>query len=170
MSRWRVVALSAALTTAVVVGVGIIPSFAQEAPPPIATELLTGRAVFPDDVDMRVKVKSDEGTHVVRVDDPSRIVTGRFTIQPGAQFPWHTHAGPVAVNVVQGTLVYVAAEGCAHIEYPAGSAFFDLGHGHVHTAFNPGPGETVLVATFFEAPPEPAALIIPADAPPDCEV
>lgn len=170
MSRTRLVALIGAVVGAGLLVSGIVPSAAQEPPPPIATELLSGRAVFTDDVDLMIKVKREgEGnTEVVKAEDPSRTVTARFTIQPGAQFPWHTHAGPVFVNVVQGALVYVSADDCTHIEYPAGTAFVDLGHGDVHSAFNPSATDvTVLVATFFEAP-ESGPLVIPAEAPADC--
>jgi hypothetical protein len=79
-------------------------------------------------------------------------------------------AGPVVVNVVSGSLVYVPAEDCSRFTYPAGTAFVDPGHGHVHSAFNPSTTDvTVLVATFFEAPAE-GPLVIPADAPADCVV
>jgi quercetin dioxygenase-like cupin family protein len=120
--------------------------------------------VFPDDVSLKIKIKTHDGPTVVKAKDPSRTVTGRFTVQPGAQFPWHTHAGPVVVNVVEGTLVYVETD-CSEQAYPAGTAFVDPGHGHVHSAFNPTASETVFVATFFEAPPEPEPLLIPADTP-----
>ena len=54
--------------------------------------------------------------------------------------------------------------------YPAGTAFVDSGHGHVHSAFNPSTTDvTVFVATFFEAPAE-GPLLIPADAPAGCVV
>jgi len=88
-------------------------------------------------------------------------------VQAGAEFPWHSHAGPVIVNVTQGTLTYVEAADCDATEYPAGTAFVDPGHGHVHSAFNPTGGETVLVATFFEAPEVGPLLILaePADCP-----
>jgi quercetin dioxygenase-like cupin family protein len=168
MSRTRGAAVAAAAMIAVVViGANVLPSAAQEPPPPIATELLTDRAVFTDDVDLKLKVKLDgTATQVINAKDPSRTVVGRFTLQPGAQFPWHTHDGPVIVNVVEGELVYVGAEDCVEREYPAGTAFVDAGHGHVHTAFNPTDDETVLVATFFEAPEE-GPLLIPAP-PADC--
>jgi quercetin dioxygenase-like cupin family protein len=170
MNRTRLVALIVAVVGAGLLVSGMVPSAAQEPPPPIATELLSGRAVFTDDVDLMVKVKreGEAKTEVVKAEDPSRTVTARFTIQPGAQFPWHTHAGPVFVNVVEGSLVYVSADDCGHIEYPAGTAFVDLGHGDVHSAFNPSTtGVTVLVATFFEAP-ESGPLVIPAETPADC--
>jgi quercetin dioxygenase-like cupin family protein len=82
--------------------------------------------------------------------------------QPGAQFPWHTHSGPVVVNVVSGALTYVGAEDCTERVYPAGTAFFDLGHGHVHTAFNATSEPTVFVATFFSVPAG-GPLLIPAE-------
>ena len=141
-----------------------IPSAAQDPPPPIAAEPLTLRSVFPDDVDMKFKLKlHDGGTMVVNVDDPSRTVDVRYTVQPGAQFPWHSHRGPVVVNIISGSLTYVPAGSCHERTYSGGQAFVDAGHGHVHTAFNPGTEPTVFIATFFEAP-ESGPLLIPADA------
>jgi quercetin dioxygenase-like cupin family protein len=96
-------------------------------------------------------------------------VVVQYTIEPGAVFPWHSHAGPVVVNVVQGSLVYVPADGCMEHTYPAGTAFVDLGRGHVHSAYNPSSTtNTILVATFFEAPAT-DPLLIPADPGP-CEL
>jgi hypothetical protein len=69
----------------------------------------------------------------------------------------------VVVNIVSGTLVYVPSETCTELTYTAGQAFLDRGHGHVHTAFNPGTEPTVFVATFFGAPAE-GPLLIPAEA------
>ena len=161
--RKSVLVWTAVLLASGVIGIGVLPLAAQEEPLPIATEFLTPRSVFPDDIDMRIKIKTGAGTEVVKVVDPSRTVTARFTIQPGARFPWHSHAGPVVVNVVEGTLVFVETD-CSEQPYPTGTAFVDPGHGHVHSAFNPTDGETVIVATFFEAPAE-GSLLIPADTP-----
>jgi len=169
MSKKRGAAVLAAATSIAVllIAVNVLPSAAQE-PPQITTELLTDRAVFTDNVDLKIKTKLDgKATKVVKAKDPSRTVTGRFTLEDGAQFPWHTHRGPVVVNVVQGELTYVGADDCAPREYPAGTAFVDLGHGHVHTAF--ATGETVLVATFFEAPAT-GPLLIPAEEPEGCTI
>jgi quercetin dioxygenase-like cupin family protein len=156
---------TAALLTVGAIGFGTLPLAAQEPPLPITTEFLSPRSVFPDDIDMKIKINRGGGTEVVKVVDPSRTVTARFTIQPGARFPWHSHAGPVVVNVVQGTLVFVETD-CAERAYPTATAFVDTGHGHVHSAYNPTGGETVIVATFFESPAA-GSLLIPAD-PPAC--
>jgi quercetin dioxygenase-like cupin family protein len=163
MTRKRGAVAGAALIAALVLVLNVLPSAAQAPPaPPIATEFLTGRAVFTDDVTMKVKLKL-EGLRrqVVQVRNPSRTVVARFTLQPGAQFPWHSHRGPVVVNVVSGALTYVAADDCVEREYRAGTAFVDPGQGHVHTAFNGTSGVTVFVATFFSAPAE-GPLLIPA--------
>ena len=154
---------TAALLTVGAIGFGTLPLAAQEPPLPIATEVLSPRSVFPDDITMKVKINTGGETEVVKVVDPSRTVTARFTVQPDTQFPWHSHAGPVVVNVVEGTLVFVETD-CSEQAYPAGTAFIDPGHGHVHSAYNPTGGETVFVATFFEAPAE-GPLLIPADTP-----
>ena len=170
MSRNRGAALATALIAVVLIGANVLPSAAQTPPPPITTELLTGRAAFTDDVDAKLKIRLDgRATTVVKVDDPSRTVVARITVQPGAQFPWHSHAGPVIVNVTSGELVYVGSDDCVERAYPAGTAFVDAGHDHNHTAFNATDEPTVLVATFYEAPAE-GPLLIPAGAPADCPI
>jgi quercetin dioxygenase-like cupin family protein len=159
-----------AMIAVAVVGANVLPSVAQQPPPPITTELLTGRAVFTDDVDLKLKVKLDgHGTRVVKAEDPSRTLVARFTVQPGARFPWHSHAGPVVVNVTRGELVYVDGDDCVERPYAAGTAFVDAGHGHTHTAFNATSEETVIVATFYEAPAQ-GPLLIPAQAPSGCNI
>ncbi len=167
MSKKQRAVLGTALAAAFVIGGFVLPSVAQVTPPPIATELLTSRAEFPDDVSLRFKIKLDgRRTHVVNVEDPSLTIVARITVQPGAQFPWHSHQGPVVVNIASGALTYVSADDCSERVYPAGTAFVDPGQGHVHTAFNATSEPTVLVATFFDAPAE-GPLLIPAE-PGDC--
>jgi quercetin dioxygenase-like cupin family protein len=104
-----------------------------------------------------------ENVEVRNLDDPSRVVTGKITVQPGAQFPWHIHPGPVLVTIASGELTYVDGDDCSQRVYTTGTAFFDVGN-HVHSAFNPGTTEMVLYATWFDAPAN-GALTIPVDAP-----
>ena len=158
-----------------VIVLGVLGAFAYssaQAQPvvPIAVEQLGPRAVFTDDVAMQIRNKLDgQSTDVINVSDPSRIATAKITVQPGAQFPWHTHSGPVFVTVAEGELTYVSADDCVERPYLAGTAFVDPGHGHVHTAFNGGDTVTVLYATFFEVPAS-GPLTIAAEAPTDCTV
>ena len=163
MKRAGLILGTTLLMLAAAAAINVIPSAALDPPPPIAAEPLTARSVFPDEVDMKIKLKHPGGgTMVVNVGDPSRTVDVKYTVQPGAQFPWHSHYGPVIVNIVSGSLTYVPAGTCVEKTYSAGESFVDAGHGHVHSAYNPGTQPTVFVATFFEAP-ETGALLIPAD-------
>jgi quercetin dioxygenase-like cupin family protein len=149
------------------------PSGAEEAtPPPIAAELLTPRSSFTDDVRLQVQLKLDgRSADVVNVKDPSKTVVARITVQPGAQFPWHTHRGPVLVNVAAGSLTYVNADDCVERDYASGSAFVDPGRGNVHTAFNASNEVTVLYATFLEAPASGSPTITAGvTEPADCDV
>lgn len=163
-SKTKVVLGAALAALAAAALVNVVASSAQvPPPPPIASEPLTARAVFPDDIDLKLKIKEHDGaTTVVNVEDPSRTVVVKFTVQPGAQFPWHTHQGPVFVNMVSGALTYIDADSCGEHTYGAGEAFVDPGQGHVHSATNSGTVAAVFLATFFDAPPAPESLLIPA--------
>ena len=162
--KWAVPLAVAGTVGAVAVGT----LQAQTAPPPIAVELLTQRAVFTDDVELQIRNKLDgHATDVSNSHDPSRTVVAKITVQPGAQFPWHTHPGPVIVNIAQGELTYIMAHDCVDRPYPAGTAFVDPGRGMVHTAVNRTGEVTVLLATFFEVP-QTGPLTIPVAAPANC--
>ena len=161
----RTYALTTAATAAAALGATTLPTTAQT--PPIVLEQLGQRSVFTDRVELKFKVKDHDGEMaVVSSKDASRTTVARITVQPGARFPWHTHAGPVVVNISQGTLTYVEGDDCHEHSYNEGEAFVDTGHGHVHSAYNPGTSPTVLYATFFEAPKE-GPLSIPSSTP-DC--
>ena len=167
--RKKLTALGVGLLLTGVVTALLLPLAAQ-AQNPIEVELLSPRSVFTDNVDLQFRNKRDgTATEVINSSAPSRTVVARITVQPGAQFPWHSHPGPVIVNVAQGELVYVEADDCVERSYAAGTAFIDPGRGHVHTAFNPTSGATVLIATFFETPAS-GPITIVSDAPDDCEV
>jgi hypothetical protein len=117
---------------ALAAALAVLPLNAQEEPMPIAVELLSPRTggVFTDDVAMQFRFKlTGSGTTTINSKDAGQTVTARITVQPGAQFPWHTHPGPVVVNVAQGELVYIQASDCVERSYPAGTAFVDPGRG-----------------------------------------
>jgi quercetin dioxygenase-like cupin family protein len=165
MFNKRTCAITTTVAAAAAFGATALPTTAQT--PPIVLEQLGDRSVFTDGVEVKFKVKDHDGEMtVVSTDDASRTVVARITVQPGARFPWHTHAGPVVANIDQGVLTYVGGDDCHEHSYEQGEAFVDSGHGHVHSAYNPGPGTTVVYATFFEAPKD-GPLTIPAPAP-DC--
>jgi quercetin dioxygenase-like cupin family protein len=144
---------------------------ANPTPTPIAVEILTPRAAFTDSVSLQARLKLDgQATEVIKSSNASHVVTQKVTVQPGAQIPWHTHHGPVFVTIAEGELTYVGSEDCVGRRYPAGTAFVDPGHGHVHTAYNSGKTMTMFVATFFEVPQGTAPISIPAQGPADCKI
>lgn len=167
--RRAAVAGAGLLLALILATVSILPSSASGH---ISVEVLTPRSVFTDDVNIQIRNKlSGGGTAVSNMTDPSRTVVARITVAAKGQFPWHTHPGPVIVNVSQGELVYVQANDCVERSYPQGTAFIDPGRGNVHTAYNPLDTPLVLVATFFEVPPAPAPLTITDGViPGDCEI
>jgi len=147
------------------------PPGTDAAPEPITVELLTPRSAFTDGVAIGIDVTLDgELAHELDIADPTHTVVARITVQPGAMFPWHTHPGPVIVNVTEGELDYVQADNCVERNYPTGTAFVDPGRSNVHTASNPGDGVTVLIATFFEVPAEGPMTITEGFDTPTCDV
>jgi hypothetical protein len=94
------------------------------------------------------------------------VTHARFT--PGQDTGWHTHPGPVFVQVVKGSLTYQDARHgqCHEATYEAGQGFFDRGHGHVHRAFA-GASGAEFYPVFVLRPGSPEH-IIPATAPEEC--
>lgn len=130
--------------------------------PPVAVEEFTKldddtfvRGSFVDSVSGTISV-TREGMDPVIIDmaDLSSVAVARLTFQPGAQTPWHTHAGSSLVTVIQGEVTYVMAEDCSEHSYTAGTSFVDPGHGNVHSVYNPTDGPSVVVTTYLEAPAE----------------
>ena len=88
---------------------------------------------------------------------------------PNQDTGWHTHPGPVFVEVVKGSLTYEdAANGkCRTVTYEAGEGFFDRGGGHVHHAVA-GP-EGAEFYPVYVLPPGSETHVIPgATAPEEC--
>jgi quercetin dioxygenase-like cupin family protein len=170
---WRRAAalLGAGLLTLAAVTAAPGPSGAEEHPPPILVEPLTPRTTFSDDVTAQFRLRYEgQGAMVRNLRDPSRVMVAQITVQPGAQFPWHTHPGPVIVHVAEGELTYVNAHDCVERVYPAGTVFLDPGQGNVHTAFNATGDVTRLVATFFQVPETGPVTITDGVEPGDCPV
>lgn len=164
--RARIIVVAVVTVVAALAGAGQLS--AQTAP--ITVTELTPRSVVTDDVALQLRIKHAKhhrGTNVVNLRDLSRVVTAEILVQPGAQFPWHQHAGPVIVTVAQGKLVYVEADDCVHRSYPTGTVFVDPGNS-THSAFNPTSGVTRLIATFFHVPATGPLTLTQGVEPGDC--
>jgi quercetin dioxygenase-like cupin family protein len=84
----------------------------------------------------------------------SQVYVQHATIQPGGSTGWHTHAGPVIVVMVKGSLTLYEGDdkACTGQMYTAGSGFVDEGFGHIHIAKNLGSTPAEFYATYILPP------------------
>jgi quercetin dioxygenase-like cupin family protein len=90
-------------------------------------------------------------------------------LAPNEATGWHTHPGPVLVEVVRGSITYEDTGGqgkCRRRTYVAGEGFFDPGFGHVHRAIAGADG--VDFYPVYVLPPGSETHLIPASAPEAC--
>jgi quercetin dioxygenase-like cupin family protein len=87
---------------------------------------------------------------------------------PNQAFAWHTHPGPIFVNVRSGSLTYqdTAANACRNRTYVAGEGFVDPGFGHVHRVIA-GPAGADIYSTGIYPPGYEIDPIL-VSAPEDC--
>ena len=156
---WAAIAAGLMVLAAVAtLALGTEPSQADTTPSITPEPLTDHRHEFTDDVRAQVRAKPDgRPMGVANLRDASNLAVVEITIEPGAQFPWHTHPGPVLVAVKDGAgegdaaFVFVFADDCEPRPYEVGQAFIDLGK-DVHMAYNPSDQDTVVIAIFLAAP------------------
>ena len=61
------------------------------------------------------------------------MVVRTFDYAPGSTTGWHTHPGPVFINVVSGTVTFYELDDptCTPKMVTAGQGYVDTGHGHI---------------------------------------
>lgn len=162
-SRRQLLALSAALGVGTVGGVpmasagtsqeGDDDDMQTDEPEGFEAEVLAPHAPFPDGVAAAFAINVGEDDEEVVVQrDASTVIFARLTWEPGGTTGWHTHPGPVVVNVLEGQLEIVHAEDCSTQTYNGGDAFVDPGT-HLEEARNPSDtDQTVVYATFLGVP------------------
>lgn len=96
------------------------------------------------------------------IGQPTDAAVQKILLEPGEGPNWHTHAGPGMAIVKAGNFTLVDDD-CSETTFTGGQVFVDEGFGHVHRAYNPGPGVTEVWAVYVV--PQGAGLIIPASAP-----
>jgi hypothetical protein len=123
--RLGVFAAAAIVASLAPVSAVAAPPSTEPPTPPIAVEELTRidedtvvRGNFTDSTGATLRF-TPAGMDEVTIDLETliNVAVARITVQPGAQFPWHTHPGPVIVNVTHGELVYVRADDCVERPY-----------------------------------------------------
>jgi quercetin dioxygenase-like cupin family protein len=114
---------------------------------PIAAALIRG----PIDIDRRHR---------------SNVVSVRIDFRAGDTTGWHSHPGPVLVQVDSGavTLRHAAHGRCLSEVVRAGHGFFEA-PGAIHVAENRGPAPAVVHATFILPPTAGPEVTAPIPAP-----
>jgi hypothetical protein len=110
-------------------------------PPQGVTATLIGRSTFG-----RFKVKTtapeSEGEHndgqvsldfMAQAKPGMDMVVRTFDYLPGSTTGWHTHPGPVFINVISGTVTFYELDDptCTPKVVTAGQGYVDTGHGHI---------------------------------------
>jgi hypothetical protein len=130
---------------------------------------LLGRATFTDPKDQNLNVKRiTDGWHMeIKAKPGLDIAVQTIVFQPGGTSGWHSHPGPVFIQVQSGTMTFYESDDptCSPIVRTAGQSYLDLGE-DAHIARNEGTTVAQNLVTYF-APPG-AALRVDADAPGNC--
>jgi len=133
------------------------------------TSTLLGRASFsdPDNQTFNIKRKTGDWDVQIKSKPAFDIAVQSIVFQPGAQSGWHTHPGPVFIQVVSGTMTFYQSDDptCTPIVRTAGQGFLDLGES-AHIARNESGAPATNVVTYF-APPG-AAIRIDEPRPGNC--
>jgi len=130
---------------------------------------LLGRATFSDPKDPMLSVKRLSGDwHVELKARPAvDVAVQSILFPPGSESGWHTHPGPVFIQVVKGTLRFYEGDDphCAYEEKSAGQGFLDRGE-HPHIARNESGVDAQTIVTYLA--PQGAALRSNVPPPGNC--
>jgi hypothetical protein len=134
-----------------------------------STSTLLARSTFSDPKDPNFKVKRITGDwHVeIKAMPAVDIAVQSIVFDPGAQSGWHSHPGPVFIQVVSGTITFYESDDptCTPIVRTAGQGYLDAGD-HAHIARNETNAPAQNIVTYF-APPG-AVLRIDEPRPGNC--
>ena len=164
----------AALIAVVRTGVNALPSAAKGLPPPIGVGLSPDRAVFTDNVDLKIKNKLDgKATQVANVKNPSRVVgASRSPCEPDVEFGWHTvPSAPCSSTSSRVKSTNVPVDDCVERQIPWPTPRLSTLVGTTSTTLS-----TARTAYGFGSPRSSEGALrrdrsmIPRDAPADCEI
>jgi len=132
-----------------------------------STSTLLGRATFSQDGNFKVKRISGDWHVEVKAHPELDLAVQQIVFQPGGQSGWHSHPGPVFIQVVSGTMTFYESDdpNCTPVVRTAGQGFLDVGE-HAHIARNETATTATNVVTYL-APPG-AALRIDQPNPGNC--
>jgi quercetin dioxygenase-like cupin family protein len=120
-----------------------------------SSSTLLGRATFGDPGDETFKVKRITGDwHVeIKAKPAVDLAVQSIVFEAGGQSGWHSHPGPVFIQVVSGTMTFYESDDptCTPVVRTAGQGYLDSGD-HAHIARNETGSAAQNIVTYF-APP-----------------
>jgi hypothetical protein len=134
------------------------------------TSKLLGRATYTDPDDQTFKVMRKTGDWSVDIKSKPGMDVAVQTIDfpAGAQSGWHSHPGPVFIQVTKGTLTFYMSDdpSCTGMTRTAGQGYLDVGD-HAHIARNET-GDLAQTVVVYFAPPGVASFKIDEPQPDNC--
>ena len=125
------------------------------------------KATFSDPKDQNFDVKriTDGWQMQIKSKPAFEMAVQKIVFQPHGQSGWHTHPGPVFIQVVAGTMTFYQSDDptCSPIVRTAGQGYLDLGE-HAHIARNETATPDTNVVIYF-APPGTPTTGLKIDAP-----
>lgn len=118
--------------------------------------------------DGRFKLKRKNGKWEFDLDahDPTDVAVQQLTFQPGGTSGWHSHPGPVILQVTSGTVTFYEGNGpCTPETRTVGQLFIETGE---HTHLGRNEGSTVATAIAIVFAPVGSVLRIDEPAPGNC--
>ena len=135
-----------------------------------STSTLLGRATFGDPTAGPFEILRTAGVHWyidVKSESDFDLAVQSILFDPGGQSGWHSHPGPVFIQVVLGTITFYEGDDptCTPIVRTAGQSYLDRGD-HPHIARNETDMHAQTLVTYFA--PRGAALRIDEPNPGNC--
>lgn len=132
-----------------------------------SSSTLLGRARFSDGENLKVKRITGDWHVEVKAHPELDLAVQQIVFAAGGQSGWHSHPGPVFIQVVSGTMTFYESTDptCTPIVRTAGQGYLDVGD-HAHIARNETTASATNIVTYL-APPG-AALRIDAPRPGNC--
>jgi hypothetical protein len=135
------------------------------------TSKLLARSTFSDPNDQNFDIKriTDDWHIQIKSKPAFDLAVQTITFPPGSASGWHTHPGPVFIQVMSGTMTFYQSDDptCSAQVRTAGEGFLDLGE-HPHIAVNQTTETAVNVVTYFAPPGLVGPLKFMATEPPNC--
>ena len=146
------------------------PSTAEAAAVSTTSKLLA-RSTFsdPNDQNMDIKRITDDWHIQIKSKPAFDLAVQTIAFPPGSASGWHTHPGPVFIQVTSGTVTFYQSDDptCAPQTRTKGTGFLDLGE-HPHIAVNRTTEIDSTVVVYFAPPGLVGPLKFMATEPPNC--